>query len=66
MDKWEKLRNNFSKLVDVKSLMTIALTAVVCVLAIQGRFDVKDIYLMIVAFFFGTQSTKKSNDKEDK
>lgn len=54
---WEKV----AKLIDVKSIMTLVFTGVVAHLAIKGRFDIKEIFLMIVAFYFGTQSAKGSD-----
>lgn len=53
------MKEKFAKLIDVKSIMTLGITAVVMYLAVVGKFDIKDIYLMIVAFYFGTQSVKK-------
>lgn len=52
----------FSKLVDVKSIVTLALTLLFCVLALKGNIpqEVQTIYLMIVAFYFGTQHEKKN------
>lgn len=57
----------FKKLIDVKSIVTIALTIVVCVLAIKGTFDVKEIFIMIISFYFGTQHQKTTDnvDKEE-
>lgn len=55
--KWEKLIN-------VKSIITILLTIVVCFLAIFKQFDIKDIYLMIIAFYFGTQHQKVEENKK--
>ena len=46
------------KLIDVKSIVTILLTIVVCILAIKGSFDVKEIFIMIISFYFGTQHQK--------
>ena len=56
----------FSKLVDVKSIVTLALTVLFCVLAIKGNIsqEVQTIYLMIVAFYFGTQHEKKNKRDE--
>lgn len=48
------------KLLNVKSLVTLALTIVVCILALCGKIDVQQIYLMIIAFYFGTQHEKKT------
>lgn len=51
------------KLLKVKSLITILLTFVVCYLAAFKNYDIKEIYLMIIAFYFGTQ-TEKNNKGE--
>ena len=48
------------KLLKVKSLVTILLTLVVCYLAVTGQVEIKDIYLIIIGFYFGTQSSKGS------
>lgn len=53
------MKEKFAKLIDVKSIVTLLLTAVVAYQTVTGKFDVKDIYLMIIAFYFGTQSEKK-------
>ena len=47
------------KLLTVKSIVTILLTLVVVVLSLKGDFDIKDIYLIIIGFYFGTQATKE-------
>ena len=46
------------KLLTVKSIVTILLTLVVVVLSLKGQFDIKDIYLIIIGFYFGTQAKK--------
>lgn len=51
------------KLLKVKSLVTILLTLVVCYLAINEKMNIEQIYLMIIAFYFGTQVEKKENNK---
>lgn len=56
---WEKL----AKLINVKSIVTILLTLVVCYLAIAKGFDIKEIYLMIIAFYFGTQLKENKEEK---
>ena len=55
------MKQKFAKLIDVKSLVTLALTGLFCVLAIKGSIsqEVQTIYLMIIAFYFGTQHAKK-------
>lgn len=55
--------DKLAKLINVKSIVTIALTIVVAVLTLKGQFDIKEIYLMIIAFYFGTQLEK--NNKEE-
>lgn len=47
------------KLLKVKSIITILLTFVVCYLAINEKINIEQIYLMIIAFYFGTQVEKK-------
>lgn len=56
----EKLK----ELINVKSIVTILLTLVVCILTIKGSFDIKEIYIMIISFYFGTQHQKEANSKE--
>ena len=53
------MKERLAKLLTVKSIITILLTIVVVVLALKGEFNIEDIYLMIVAFYFGTQATKE-------
>ena len=59
-----------AKLIDVKSIVTIALTAVFCVLAIRRDVSVEHfltVYTVVIAFYFGVQYEKhrnKSNDEE--
>lgn len=52
------MKERIAKLIDVKSIVTILLTLVVIQQTVIGQFDIKDIYLMIVAFYFGTQHQK--------
>lgn len=61
------MKEKLKELINVKSIVTILLTLVVCVLTIKGTFDIKDIYIMIISFYFGTQHQKisSSNDKEE-
>ena len=51
----------FAKLIDVKSLVTLFLTGVFCVLSVRGNVpqEFLAIYTMIIGFYFGTQITKK-------
>lgn len=47
------------KLLKVKSIVTILLTGVVCYLSLTGKMSIEEIYLVIIGFYFGTQSEKK-------
>lgn len=57
--------NKIAKLIDVKSIVTLGLTGVVIYLAIVERIDIENIYLMIIAFYFGTQVQKKANNESE-
>lgn len=52
--------NRLEKLLTVKSIVTVMLTIVVCILALTNRINVDNIYLMIMAFYFGTQHEKRN------
>ncbi len=55
------MKERFAKLIDVKSLMTLALTIVFCALALMGTIGASEflsIFTMIVGFYFGTQAQK--------
>lgn len=52
------MKERLGKLLTVKSIVTLLLTVVVVVQALRGQFDIQDIYLMIMAFYFGTQTVK--------
>ena len=47
-------------LLSVKSLVTLALTAVFAFQAVKGRIsqDFMTVYAVVIAFYFGTQSRK--------
>lgn len=53
------MKERLYKLLTVKSLVTLALTVVVVVQALKGNFDITDIYLIIIGFYFGTQTVKE-------
>lgn len=55
------MREKLAKLVDVKSIMTLLLTLVFCILSLCGVIsgqNFQTIFTVIVGFYFGTQSTK--------
>lgn len=56
------MKEKLSKLIDVKSIVTLALTLLFCVLAFMGVIkgsEVMTIFTTVIAFYFGTQSQKK-------
>ena len=58
-----------AKLIDVKSLVTLALTTVFCALSWRGDISSEQfltIFTVIIGFYFGTQYQKyKSKESED-
>ena len=58
------MKEKLAKLIDVKSIMTLALTAgfvaLTCVGEIKGS-EYLTIFTMIVGFYFGTQAKKTEN-----
>ena len=56
------MKEKISKLIDVKSIMTLVFTAGFVVLTCAGEISGQEyltIFTMIVGFYFGTQSQKK-------
>lgn len=53
----EVLAHRLARLLCVKSLVTLALTAVFAVMAVRGEVsqDFMTVYTVIIAFYFGTQ-----------
>lgn len=59
----EKLYQNLADLIKVKTLVTLTVTAVFCVLALLGKIDtqsVMSVVLLVIGFYFGTQHEKKN------
>lgn len=62
------MKDRLSKLLTVKSLVTLALTVVFCVLALTGKLTGRDfltIFTTVIAFYFGTQAEKKNSEKKE-
>jgi uncharacterized membrane protein YfcA len=60
------LKERLAKLIDIKSIVTLVTTGVFAYLAGVGRVSEEQfitIFMMIIAFYFGTQSQKKSEDQ---
>lgn len=62
------MKQKLSKLIDVKSLVTLALTGVFCALAWRGVVSAgqfQTIFTTVIAFYFGTQSAKKRSGDDE-
>ena len=57
----EALKKNLAHLVKVKTLVTVAVTSVFCVLALRGDISADNVMIivsMVMSFYFGTQHEK--------
>lgn len=60
---------NIAKLIDVKSLVTLVLTAVFAVLSVKGTVTPEQfltVFTVVVSFYFGTQYQKNQKEGADK
>lgn len=60
------MKERLTKLLAVKSIVTLALTVVFCVLAVTGEISGQDfltIFTTIIAFYYGTQHEKAQTSK---
>lgn len=59
-------KNRISKLLTVKSIVTLVLTGVFAFMAVNGVIsqDFMTIYAVIIAFYFGTQTAKAESSKD--
>lgn len=60
------MMDRLAKLIDVKSIVTIILTAVFSLLAVTGRVQSDQfltVFTVIIAFYFGTQAQKIADSK---
>lgn len=60
-----KLKEKIAKLIDVKSIVTLALTAVFAVQTLRGIVSSEQfqtIFTTVIAFYFGTQISKNSKE----
>lgn len=59
------MNERLSKLLTVKSLVTIALTVVFCALSVTGVVTGEQfltVFTVVISFYFGTQAEKKSQN----
>lgn len=59
-----ELISALAKLLNVKSLVTIALTIGFIVMAVRGDLtnDYSSVYLVVISFYFGTQYQKAASE----
>ena len=60
------MKERLSRLLTVKSIVTIVLTVVFAVLALWGAVTAKQfltVFTVIIAFYFGTQATREGEKK---
>lgn len=64
----KKLLERIARLIDVKSLVTLALTAVFAILALKSIISGEQfltIFTVIISFYYGTQVNKKGSDNDE-
>ena len=63
----EQVKERLSKLLSVKSIVTMVLTAVFAYLAISGAISGDQfltVFTVVIAFYFGTQSEKRVREEQ--
>lgn len=63
------MKERISKLLTVKSIVTLLLTVIFSYLAIKGTITGQEfmtIFTVIISFYFGTQATKENKESEGK
>ena len=60
----EQIKKRLASLLSVKSLVTLALTVTFCVRTVMGQVtqEFNTVYLMVIAFYFGTQNAKAQEE----
>ncbi|MGI6360988.1 MAG: hypothetical protein ACOX05_01615 [Bacillota bacterium] len=59
------MKDTFASLLTIKSLVTLILTVVFAVLALNGTFNGQEfltIFTVVIAFYFGTQFAKNESE----
>lgn len=62
------MKDRISKLLTVKSIVTLALTIVFCALAIRGTISGQEfltIFTIVIGFYFGTQYERRITEGVD-
>lgn len=56
---------NIAKLIDVKSIVTLVLTAIFAVLSLKGQISAEQfqtVFTVVISFYFGTQYQKGKSE----
>ena len=63
----ELMKKRLANLLSVKSLVTLVLTVVFAYLAVEEKIarDFMTVYTVVIAFYFGTQQSRKGQDALD-
>ena len=59
---------NLAKLIDVKSIVTLILTAVFAVLSLKGKISPEQfqtVFTVVISFYCGTQYQKNKEENSD-
>lgn len=59
---------NISKLIDVKSIVTLVLTAVFSALSLNGKISSEQfqtVFTVVISFYFGTQHQKNKEENQN-
>ena len=62
------MQRKLSKLIDVKSIVTLSFTLVFCVMAIMDKISGEDftrLFTIIISFYFGRQHQKNKESGEN-
>lgn len=62
-----KIFSQLAKLIDVKSIITLALLYIFCKTSMNGAIpqELNAVFLIVIGFYFGTQSQKKKDVSEN-
>ena len=53
------LLDSLVNLLKIKSIVTLVLTGCFAYLAVRGEVEIEQVFMMVISFFFGTQTVKK-------
>ena len=62
-----KIKERIAKLIDVKTMVTFALTAAFVYLSVIGKVEPQvflTVYSTVIGFYFGTQSEKSKKEEK--